>query len=74
MLGWGSQLRRVGRAVMKVSLWVDVWAWSEPNSLEFTKVPRMPKPWRATRYRVDVEIPESRGEDEVIEAKGEREE
>jgi hypothetical protein len=59
---------------MKVSLWVDVWAWSEPNNLEFTQMPRMPKPWRAVRYRVDVEIPESRGEDEVIEVRAEREE
>jgi hypothetical protein len=59
---------------MKVSLWVDVWKWSEAGGLEFVKLPRMPKPWGAVRYRVDVEIPESRGEDEVIEIVGEREE
>lgn len=53
---------------MRLSFWVDVFPWTDPKSLFPTQQPVMPKPTDAIRYRIDVEIPDWRGEDSVVQA------
>ena len=51
---------------MKFKIYFDVWPWSKPKDLFFSAAPAHSKPDGATRYAVEVEIPDQAKPDVVI--------
>lgn len=54
---------------MKVSIYFDIYTWSTPENIHPTTKPSESKLNGATRYRVDVDIPDPAKPDEIISGK-----
>lgn len=51
---------------MKLSVYFDVFPWTTQENIYFQNIPA-DKPMNGTRYRVDVEIPDPKNPDVIIE-------
>lgn len=57
---------------MKLSIYFDVYSWTTQDNIWFQSIPA-DKPSNCKRYRVDVEIPDPKQPDVIMEAEAQEE-